>query len=93
MLESVRMSHQLAHKSVKCLNEAGYQAIEILQNSSWDERTRVLTKGRYSHYRDKTATALGDLADFMNDKYGKYGFFDCCVIHEYSDDKGPAPRQ
>lgn len=71
MLTSARISHELAHKSVKCLIEAGYQDIETLSKSTWQERTEVLTKGGYTRYREKTATALGDLADFVNDKYGK----------------------
>lgn len=71
MLTSARISHELAHKSVKCLIEAGYQDIETLRKSTWEERTEVLTKGGYTRYREKTATGLGELADFVTDKYGR----------------------
>lgn len=72
MLTSARISHQLANQSVVCLIEAGYHDVDVLQKSSWDERTEVLTKGGYTHYREKTSTALGELADFVKNKYGKY---------------------
>ena len=70
MLTSARISHDLAYKSVKCLIEAGYHDIEALSKSSWQERTEVLTKGGYTRYREKTATALGELAGFIKEKYG-----------------------
>ena len=70
MLSSARISHQLAYKSLQCLIEAGYHDIETLKQSTWQERTEVLTKGGYTRYREKTATALGELADFTEEKYG-----------------------
>ena len=75
MLTSARISHQLAYKSVKCLLDAGYQDIEVLHKSTWEERTKVLTEGGYTHYREKTATALGELADIVKTKYGEYLLF------------------
>jgi hypothetical protein len=72
MLTSARISHQLAARSVRCLIEAGYHDIKTLKNSSWEERTEVLTKGGYTHYREKTATMLGELADLVLDKYGMW---------------------
>lgn len=69
MLTSARISHELAARSVSCLIDAGYQDIHTLKNSSWQERTEVLTKGGYTHYREKTATSLGELADLVLDKY------------------------
>lgn len=71
MLTSARISHELAYKSVKCLIEAGYHDVNTLKKSSWEERTEVLTKGGYTRYREKTATALGELADFILDEYGR----------------------
>ncbi|KAL8659511.1 MAG: hypothetical protein Q9226_000404 [Calogaya cf. arnoldii] len=69
MLTSARISHDLAYKSVKCLIEAGYQDIKTLTKSTWEERTEVLTKGGYTRYREKTATALGELAELIHSKY------------------------
>ena len=70
MLTSARISHELAYRSVQCLIEAGYQDIGVLKRSTWQERTEVLTKGGYTRYREKTATALGELAEFIEKKYG-----------------------
>lgn len=70
MLSSARISHQLAYKTLQYLIEAGYHKLDILMKSSWDERTKVLTKGGYTRYREKTATALGQLAELIDQKYG-----------------------
>lgn len=72
MLTSARISHEIAARSVSCLIDAGYHDIQKLKNSSWQERTEALTEGGYTHYREKTATMLGDLADLVLNKYGKW---------------------
>ncbi|KAL9113694.1 MAG: hypothetical protein Q9227_002139 [Pyrenula ochraceoflavens] len=69
LLSSARISHNAAAKTVRCLIKAGYHDLETLKASSWDERTRVLTEGGYTRYREKTATALGDLASLLEEKY------------------------
>lgn len=70
MLTCGRISHELAYKSVKCLLEAGFQDADKLQNSPSQGRTKTLTKGGYTRYREKTATALGELADLVKNIYG-----------------------
>ena len=74
MLSSARISHELAYRSLQCLIEAGYQDVETLKKSTWQERTEVLTRGGYTRYREKTATALGELADFIEKEYGALYF-------------------
>ena len=69
MLTSARISHQLAYKSIKAVINAGYHKFETLKKSTWEERTEVLTEGGYTRYREKTATALGELAEFMEREY------------------------
>jgi hypothetical protein len=44
--------------------------IQVLKKASWEEKTVVLTKGGYTRYREKTATALDELADLILEKYG-----------------------
>lgn len=75
MLTSARISHQLAYKSVQCLIEADYHKLDVLKQSTWQERTEVLTKGGYTRYREKTATALGELAELIDQKYGARALF------------------
>ena len=74
MLTSARISHELAYKTVQCVIEAGYYDIGRLRKSTWQERTEVLTKGGYTRYREKTATALGELAEFIGKEYGALYF-------------------
>ena len=71
ILTSARISHVLAYKSVKCLLEADYHDLRILRKSTWEERTKVLTKGGYTWYREKTARALGELTAFVEEKHGQ----------------------
>ena len=69
MLTSARISHRLAYRGVKTVIEAGYHKLETLNKSTWEERTVVLTEGGYTRYREKTATALGELAEFVEREY------------------------
>ncbi|KAI1392123.1 uncharacterized protein F4822DRAFT_441220 [Hypoxylon trugodes] len=69
MLSSSRISHALAAKTVSLVIKAGYHKLDGLKKSSWEEKTEVLTEGGYTHYREKTATMMGDLAQLIEDKY------------------------
>ncbi|GAB7340245.1 hypothetical protein MBLNU457_6709t1 [Dothideomycetes sp. NU457] len=69
MLTSTRISHQLAYRSVNRLIDEGWADVNKLKESTWERRTEVLTEGGYTHYREKTATMLGELADLVIDKY------------------------
>ncbi|KAI1378980.1 hypothetical protein F4677DRAFT_410237 [Hypoxylon crocopeplum] len=69
MLSSSRISHALAAKTVALVIKAGYHKLDVLKKSTWQERTEVLTEGGYTHYREKTATMIGDFAQLIEDKY------------------------
>jgi len=71
MLSSARISHSIAHETVKCVTEAKYHHLDVLEGSTWEERTQVLMKGGYTHYLEKTAAALEDLARLVRDRYGE----------------------
>lgn len=72
LLSSTRISHQIASKTLACLVEENYQDLRVLGSTSWQARTEVLTRGGYVHYREKTATYLGDLCELMSEKFGKH---------------------
>lgn len=69
MLSSARISHELAARTVDGVIKADYHKFDVLKKSSWQERTEVLTEGGYTRYREKTATAFGDLAELIESKY------------------------
>jgi hypothetical protein len=71
MFSSARISHELAAKTIATAIKADYHKIDTLRKSSWDERTQVLTEGGYTRYREKTATALGELVELIDEKYSK----------------------
>jgi hypothetical protein len=71
LLSSTRISHEIAMRTLTRLVEANYQDLEVLQQTSWEQRTAVLTKGGYVRYREKTATYLGELVELVQEKYGK----------------------
>ncbi|KAH0831553.1 hypothetical protein FOPE_00535 [Fonsecaea pedrosoi] len=69
ILSSTRVSHNIAAKTTALVIKAGYHKLEVLKKSSWEERTEVLTEGGYTHYREKTATFMGQLAELVEEKY------------------------
>lgn len=69
LLSSGRIGHDIAHKTLQCLINAQYHNLETLKKSTWEERTEILTEGGYTHYREKTATYLGELAELIEEKY------------------------
>ncbi|KAI9656722.1 MAG: hypothetical protein M1821_003361 [Bathelium mastoideum] len=69
LISSARISHTIAAGTLEKVLSAGYHNIGTLAKSSWEERTEVLTEGGYAHYREKTATAMGDMANYVSEKY------------------------
>lgn len=70
LLFSARISHNIAITTAKLLVKEGWDDVRKLQESTWERRTEVLTEGGYTHYREKTATMLGDLSQLVVEKYG-----------------------
>lgn len=70
LLFSARISHNIAIATAKLLVKEGWDDVNKLRESTWQRRTEVLTEGGYTHYREKTATMLGDLSQLVVEKYG-----------------------
>ncbi|KAJ5754892.1 hypothetical protein N7533_004435 [Penicillium manginii] len=73
MIKSKPISHDISQKTMNHLIEAGYHDIDKLHKSTWEERTEVLREGGYNRYREQSATNLGNLAQFVMDKYELMG--------------------
>jgi hypothetical protein len=71
LIKARPISHELAQKTIKTLIEADYHDINVLSNSSWEDRTMVLKDGGYNRYREQCATNLGELAALVVETYGK----------------------
>ncbi|EEP75798.1 predicted protein [Uncinocarpus reesii 1704] len=69
MLKAAPISHQKAEATLGLLLEHGFQDVNNLKNSSWDERAKVLIQGGYRHYYKRAASNLAELADWVIDKY------------------------
>lgn len=72
LLFSARISHSIAIATAKLLVKEGWDDVKKLKESTWERRTEVLTEGGYTHYREKTATMLGDLSQLMMEKYSNF---------------------
>ncbi|KAH7057011.1 hypothetical protein B0J12DRAFT_400097 [Macrophomina phaseolina] len=70
LLSSTRISHDIAARTLGLLLRARYHDLPTLRATTWQQRTELLTEGGYTHYREKTATELGELAALVEEKYG-----------------------
>ncbi|KAJ5782849.1 FAD dependent oxidoreductase [Penicillium paradoxum] len=69
LIKARPISHELTQKTMKTLIEAGYHDINVLSNSSWEDRTMVLSEGGYNRYREQCATNLGELGKLVVQEY------------------------
>ncbi|KAJ5356398.1 FAD dependent oxidoreductase [Penicillium concentricum] len=69
LIKARPISHELTQKTIKKLIEAEYYDINILSNSTWQDRTMVLQAGGYNRYREQCATNLGELAKLVVETY------------------------
>jgi hypothetical protein len=70
LIKARPISHELTKKTIKKLIEADYHHIDVLSDSTWEDRTMVLQAGGYNRYREQGATNLGELAELVVEKYG-----------------------
>lgn len=70
LVKSRPMSHQLAQSTVARLVEDYYHNIDKLSATTWEERADLLRQVGYNRYRKQCATNLGDLSEFVVEKYG-----------------------
>lgn len=69
VLFSVRIKADLAVAAARELYAAGLRTPQAMAASSWQERVDALGRAHYVRYDESTATALGDGARFVLDRY------------------------
>ena len=75
MLSSARVPHNVAASALEVLLDKSYHDLDVLAQTSWEQRTADLREGGYIRYDERISNFLGDLINFMSEKYGKLFFF------------------
>ncbi|CAI7652652.1 unnamed protein product [Penicillium glandicola] len=83
LIKARPISHELTQKTIRKLIEASYHDIDVLSNTSWQDRTMVLQEGGYNRYREQGATNLGELAKLVVEQYDG----DLNNLHKKADGK------
>ncbi|MPY80464.1 MAG: endonuclease [Actinophytocola sp.] len=69
VLLSTRISASIAVAAAVELNKAGFGSPDRMLAASWQDRVDALGRGHYVRYDESTATALGEGAALLRDKY------------------------
>lgn len=70
VLLSTRISASIAVAACVELVKAGFGTPDRMLAASWQDRVDALGRGHYVRYDESTATALGNGAEFLREKYG-----------------------
>ncbi|HET8979175.1 MAG TPA: hypothetical protein VFN87_13520 [Solirubrobacteraceae bacterium] len=70
VLYSARIGSQIATEAARNLQRRGWRTAHAMADSRWEERVEALNEAGYARYQERTATMLGDLAEFLSDRYG-----------------------
>jgi len=69
LLLSARISSDIAVSAARELNRAGYRTPKAMREATWQQRVDALGRGHYRRYDERTATMLGECADFAIERY------------------------
>jgi hypothetical protein len=69
LLLSARISSDIAVSAARELNKAGYRTPKAMRDATWQQRVDALGRGHYRRYDERTATMLGECADFAIERY------------------------
>ncbi|MFE9855434.1 endonuclease [Streptomyces sp. NPDC005780] len=69
VLLSVRIKADIAVSAARELSAAGMRTPRAMAEASWQDRVDVLGRAHYRRYDESTATALGDGAELVLDRY------------------------
>jgi endonuclease III len=69
ILFSTRISVRLATSAAQALAQQGWTTPQAMVDASWEDRARVLNESGYARYDERTASMLGDTAQFLLERY------------------------
>jgi hypothetical protein len=69
ILFSTRISAKLATSAAQALAQQGWTTPQAMVDASREERARVLNESGYARYDERTASMLGDTAQFLLERY------------------------
>ncbi|MER6301737.1 endonuclease [Kitasatospora sp. NPDC001539] len=69
VLCSIRISAETAVKAARELSAAGFRTPRAMADSGWQERVDALGRAHYVRYDESTATALGEGAQLVLDRW------------------------
>jgi AcrR family transcriptional regulator len=69
ILYSARIGSAIAAEAFRNMKRHGWQSARALAGSTWDQRVAELNKAGYARYQERTATMLGDMSEFVLDRW------------------------
>ncbi len=69
LLLSARIRADVALDAARALADHGWRTAQSLEQTSWEERTRVLNKAGYARYDESTSRMLGDTTAILLERY------------------------
>jgi hypothetical protein len=86
VLYSARIGSQIAGEAFRNLKRRGWRTAQAMARSTWEQRVTELNKAGYARYQERTATMLGDLSEFLLDRWQG-------DLRRLREDAGRDPRQ
>lgn len=68
-LFSARIDAGIAAKAARGLSRRRWNSAGTLAESTWEQRVEALNEAGYTRYQERTATMLGDTAEWLRDGY------------------------
>lgn len=69
VLFSARIDANIAAKAFTNLKRRRWRSARSMAQSSWEDRVEALNDAGYTRYQERTSTMLGDLSEFLLDRW------------------------
>ncbi len=69
VLYGARINSQIATRAATNLQKAGWRTAPKMAQSRWEDRVAALHDAGYTRYQERTATMLGDLSQFVTERW------------------------